>query len=55
MEAVPAVSLVSRAEFDAETLRRGNPGFAKVVDVISGVYHEEGMPKSTKLQLKQVV
>ena len=45
----------SRVELEAETLRRDNPGFARLVDVISGVYHEDGVPKSLKLQLKQVI
>ena len=44
----------SRRELDAETLRRENPGFARLVGVLSGTYHEDGMPKSTKQQLKEV-
>ena len=39
---------------DTEALRRSHPEFAKLVDILSTTYQEDGMPKSIKSQLKQV-
>lgn len=37
-----------------ETVKQGNPEFAKLVDVMLSAYQKDGMPKSLKQQLQQV-
>ena len=44
--------LLSREE--SESLRSNNPKFAKLLDVISSTYLEDGVPVFTQSKLKQV-
>ena len=39
---------------DVEAVEKANPEFAKLLDVLSSRYQEDGMPKSIRMQLKQV-
>ena len=39
---------------EREQLRTNNPEFAKLLDVISETYLEDGMPKITRTKLKEV-
>ena len=56
MDVVSSIASSEESGLDssAEALRRDNPGFARLVDVISGTYHEDGMLAPTHLHLKQV-